>query len=308
MLLEEAFVCLQDNFVGYKETKMKNMVVLVLVCILLSACLISLLLCRRKRETYNQTIAVYGANFGGYRDEISSKILSDCVRDRTVDYFFYTDQELNCPGWKIRHPNKVPGDHIMDSNRWTSKATKWIVPDELRSYDIIVWVDSKLFPMREYSRSTILNMLSTYPDKDLIMLEHPYGRRTSIGEMHETVSRGFENRSDKVEDFYNILSDFVDPVPLADTCQLIMKGSPSLFRMLETVYDTLERFELKRDQCVFNYALVESGYPVTKVQVTPDMPILRPVANANTGVFQKNRDAEKKVIEDIASEKCKTNF
>ena len=303
MLQEEAFVCLQDNFVGYKETVMKNIIVLIVVCILLTACLISLLVCHRRREGYNQTIAVYGANFGGYRNEISKQKLTDCARDRTVDYFFYTDQEdLECQGWKMRYPDKLPGDHIMDSNRWMSKATKWKVPDELRSYDIIVWIDSKLFPMN-YTRSTVLDMLTMYPDKELFILEHPYGRQTSLGEMHETVSRGMENRSNKVEEFYNKLSDFKDPIPLADTCQLIMKNSPELLRMLEIVFETLKHFELKRDQCVFNYALVQSGYPASKVCITSNMPIKRPVSNAHKGVFQKTRDAEKKVIRDITSAK-----
>ena len=276
---------------------------LILICIVLTVCLVSLLVYNTTREGYNQTIAVYGANFGGYRDEISNKKLSDCVRDRTVDYFFYTDQgDLACHGWNIRRPNKLPGDHIMDSNRWTSKHTKWKVPPELHSYEIIVWVDSKLFPM-DYSRSVITDLFSMYPEKELFILEHPYGRQTSMGEMHETVSLGMENRSTKVEEFYNLLSDFKDPVPLSDTCQLIMKNSPKLLHMLETVFNTLKEFELKRDQCVFNYALAKSGYPISKVCITPDMPIKRPVANAQTGVFQKIRDAERKLIKDIASAK-----
>ena len=282
---------------------MKNTIVLIIISILLTACLISILCCRGKREGYHQTIAVYGANFGGYRNEISRQKLSDCKLDKSVDYFFYTDQlGLNCDGWKMRFPSKVAGDDIMDSNRWMSKRTKWLVPEELHSYDIIVWIDSKLFPMK-YSRETITDMFAEYPDKELFILEHPYGRKTSIGEMHETVSIGVENRSEKVEEFYNILSDFDDPVPLADTCQLIMRNSPEVIHLLETVFNTLKEYGLKRDQCVFNYALAHSGYPVSKVCITRNMPITRPVLNHMNGVFRKTRESERKVIEDIASAK-----
>ena len=112
---------------------------------------------------------------------------------------------------------------------------------------------------------------------------------------------GVENNSDKVEEFYNILSDFKDPIPLADTCQLVMRNTPQLLEMLENVFNTLRHFELKRDQCVFNYALVQSGYPVSKVCITPNMPIGRPILNPGRGQFQKAQDAEKKVIKDILS-------
>ena len=275
---------------------MANTILLLILTGILAVLLVAVVL-NQVRERYEPTVAVYGANFGSYRNEISSKKLKDCKLDPSVDYYFYTDDRLlEGEGWTMRYPDMLPGDDIMDSNRWTSKATKWLVPNEILKHNIIVWVDSKLFPI-SYTRREITYLFKNNPDKDLFILKHPYGRVTSFGEMHETVSRGIENSSERVEDFYNILSDFKDPVPLADTCQLVWRNRSETVNLFREVFKTLREFELKRDQCVLNYVISKVNYPVPRICITPDMPITRPVLNGRKRT-EELREAEIDVIKE----------
>ena len=89
-------------------------------------------------------VAVYGCNFGNFRGELD-KGIDKIIFDPKIDYYFFTDNEkMETKNWKKVIYNKVKGDNIMDSNRWSSKNVKFNLPDVLKKYDIIVWYDSKI--------------------------------------------------------------------------------------------------------------------------------------------------------------------
>ena len=49
----------------------------------------------------------------------------------------------------------------MDSFRWTSKYVKFILPNKLKDYDIIIWIDnSQLFNLNKYKYNDIIQLFN----------------------------------------------------------------------------------------------------------------------------------------------------
>ena len=87
-------------------------------------------------------IITFGFN---YRNELD-KGIDDINTCDDIDYYFFTDNiNLKSNKWNIiiipLHKND---NNIMDNNRWTNKYVKFILPDILKKYDIVIWCDSKV--------------------------------------------------------------------------------------------------------------------------------------------------------------------
>ena len=63
----------------------------------------------------------------------------DLFTEKTISGEEYN--KLN--GWNICNVKLLEKNEIMDANRLTSKYIKFLLPEKLKNYDIIVWVDSK---------------------------------------------------------------------------------------------------------------------------------------------------------------------
>ena len=128
---------------------------------------------------------------------------------------------------------------------------KFELPENLKEYDIIVWMDSK--KLRKVIYSNICGLFDKYPNYDIINYKHP--TRSSIQEeLKCTIRHNLENRNsglsflDKIKDFK---SDFVMP----DTCVIVRRNISIVNEAFRKCYQILNEFNLKRDQNVYNFAL-----------------------------------------------------
>lgn len=146
-------------------------------------------------------IAIYSCNFGNYRNEF--KNYQNVVFNDNIDYFLFTDKVLNddekikLKKWKIINIEYSNHNEIMDKYRWTTKYVKFILPKELETYDIIMWIDSKLFnkkykiyKMNMYAK--INQILVTYPNGIIYNKKHPE-RTTVHEELNITMNLNLEN-------------------------------------------------------------------------------------------------------------------
>lgn len=205
-------------------------------------------------------IALYSCNFGNYRNEFSNYF--DAILDNNFDYFLFTDRELNdiekekLSNWKIYKINLLPSDDIMDSYRWTSKYIKFILPNELKDYDIIIWSDNKKIKYIKnigINYENIIKLLDKYPKDSIFNLEHNY-RKTIQDEIITTINSKFENKIPG-EIFYEIMKDYKSNFNLVDTCLIIRKNNQQINDVFKYCFDLLKEHKLKRDQNIYNYGL-----------------------------------------------------
>ena len=205
-------------------------------------------------------IALYSCNFGNYRDEFSN--FYNTIFDKNIDYFLFTDKKItdeeeieNLKNWNICNIDILPSDEIMDGCRWTSKYVKFILPENLRKYDIIIWSDSKNFKKNIFSQITyekIIERLNNYPNYDVFNWKHPE-RNTAQEELLETIHYNLENK-EPGEYFLNFIKDHVSKFNLPDTCIIIRKNNLIINEVFEYCFELFKKFKLKRDQNIYNFA------------------------------------------------------
>lgn len=208
-------------------------------------------------------IALYTCNIGNYRDEF--KNYYNAVLDQNIDYFLFTDQKLTnieinkLHNWTICKVDVLPSDNIMGSNRWTSKYIKFILPEILKSYDIIVWNDSKNYNaenisiMGSVTYQDIMKVLTKYPNAYIINLQNQF-RKTPQEELKETIKLKYENK-EPGHVFLNYIKNFVSSFCLVDTCFIIRKNNIKVNETYENCFNALKEYNLKRDQNIYNYVL-----------------------------------------------------
>ena len=206
-------------------------------------------------------IAVYSCNFGNYRNEFA--YYYNTQFDDNIDYFLFTDRKLHqnemikLQKWKVCHMNTLPSDHIMDGSRWSSKYIKFILPAELSSYDIIVWIDNKRFVekdnMNTLTYDQIMNILHTYPKRAIFNVNNLHRQRIQQ-ELQETVKIGYENEEAAYK-FLEVVKHYTSTFGLTDTCVIIRKNTPQVNEAFAYCYELMKTYGLKRDQNVYNYAM-----------------------------------------------------
>ena len=60
----------------------------------------------------------------------------------------------------------------MDEYRWTTKYIKFVLPDILKKYDYILWIDSNMMNL-SIIYINILNLIEKYPLVDIFNNKHP---------------------------------------------------------------------------------------------------------------------------------------
>lgn len=211
-------------------------------------------------------ICIYSCNFGKYRSEIKIGIDTIFFYD-SIDYYFFTDDtNITSKKWKIINIPMIPGDNIMDSYRWTSKYIKFITPDIIKEYDIIIWCDSKCFirPDRRITidPNTIINFFSN-TNYDIVNMKH-FARNTPHEEIVETMRLNLENEQNVLK-FSEKIKDITYNYPLPETCIILRRNNETTNNLMEHVYNLLKQYGLKRDQNVFNHAIYEVNYPIDKL-------------------------------------------
>jgi hypothetical protein len=206
-------------------------------------------------------MALYSCNFGNYRNEF--KNLYNVVLDKNIDYYLFTDKKLThmdlikLQGWNIIFMKLMPPDDVMDSFRWTAKYVKFVLPDVLKKYDIVIWVDNKRFlpndKMNVISYDQVNNIINRYPESDVFNLKHQI-RTTIQEEIKETIKLNLENKFSGKQ-FLDYLKDYKSAFDLVDTCVIIRKNNPIVNNAFDECLRFMKISKLKRDQNMYNYVL-----------------------------------------------------
>jgi hypothetical protein len=207
-------------------------------------------------------LAIYTCNFGDYRNEI--KLYYNCFFDKNIDYFLFTNKkftevEINkLQNWNICNIDTLESDDIMDGFRWTSKYVKFILPENLKEYDVIIWVDNKKIPeLVKLTYENIIKIINKYPASDVFNLKHP-DRKTAQEELLETIRTDVENKQ-AGEYFLNYIRGFISKFDLPDTCIIIRRNNLLINETFEHCFNLMKKYKLKRDQNIYNFAFDEKN-------------------------------------------------
>lgn len=203
-------------------------------------------------------VALYSCNFGNYRNEIILYFQNMCF-DKNIDYFLFTDYKFTednlnkLKNWNICNIDTLEGDGIMDKFRWTSKFVKFILPEKLKQYDIIIWVDNRMIPdLPKLTYDTITKLINKYPTGNVFNLKHKL-RNTCKAEVLETIHCDIENRV-AAEYFLKHIENYISTFNLPDTCIIIRRNNVLTNEAFENCFKLLKEYKLKRDQNMYNYA------------------------------------------------------
>jgi len=214
-------------------------------------------------------IAIYTCNFGNYRNEFSF-FYNNTFFDKNIDYFLFTDKIISkeenrkLNNWNICNISLLESDEIMnimdtmDMNRLTSKYVKFVLPDKLENYDVIVWVDNKMISkpniINNLTRNKIINLFQSY-NTLVFNIKHPE-RKTMQEELALTIKLGVEN-TEPGKQFLQHIHNYVSKFDLPDTCLIIRKNHSKVNEAFEHCFALMQKYKLKRDQNIYNYALDE---------------------------------------------------
>jgi hypothetical protein len=68
----------------------------------------------------------------------------------------------------------------MNGFRWTSKHVKFILPEKLKKYDIVVWIDNKMVHnLHKLTYEIITKIINKYPTSDVFNLKRPYRKNST---------------------------------------------------------------------------------------------------------------------------------
>jgi hypothetical protein len=214
----------------------------------------------------NNKIAIYSCNFGNYRNELCHNNLNLSKFENDIDYYFYTDDSsLKSDRWNIILTETFSS--YMDEFRSTSKFIKFILPKELEKYDIVIWLDNKCLPTCIKSRD-IATLFVRYKYVKLFNLKHPI-RNTIKEELDITISYGVENNI-KGNEFHEIIKDWIDNIPLSDTCKIIRVNDNSTKNLFKYIYELLNKYQLKRDQNIYTYGISKfNDFDISQIYFLP---------------------------------------
>jgi hypothetical protein len=206
-------------------------------------------------------IAIYSCNFGNYRDEF--KHYYNVQFDDKIDYFLFTDRNLNqkeiirLGKWKICTIPALRSDKVMNGSRWMCKHVKFILPNELSTYDIVIWIDNKRFiqkdKMNTITYDQIMEIINKYPKRVVFNVHHLLRRRIQQ-ELQETIRVGCENPNG-AKKFLEVVKHYVSTFELTDNCVIIRKNNQQVNEAFAYCFELMKTYELRRDQNVYNYAM-----------------------------------------------------
>lgn len=218
-------------------------------------------------------VCVYSCNFGKYRDE--TKNIHNVSFKENVDYYLYTDDTtLKSTKWNIIHCDLKPGNTNINSYRRTSKYIKFVTPDLIKRYDIIIWCDTKCLDILNTLTLTAIYSLFESSEYKLVNLFHPV-RKTPQEEMNVTLRVGVENKTNGTQ-FLNETKQLKYDTMLPNTSFIIRKNDTATNELFEHVYTLLETKGLKRDQNVYNHAIYECTYPSKHIYMIRNSSTLKP--------------------------------
>ena len=207
-------------------------------------------------------IAIYSCNFGNYRNEIINSI-DDMETNKNIDYYFFTDnKEIKSDIWNIIIVPLQEELEFIDANRHTAKYVKFIVPEILKQYEKIIWVDSKVIAgkiISDFSEEKINNVFKkSINNNSLFIMKHPW-RKTLQEELNFSIRCNVENKI-QGELFKNKITDLKFNTHLLDSCCIMYNNSSENISLFKKIYDVLIYNGLKRDQNIISYIFYVENY------------------------------------------------
>ena len=203
------------------------------------------------------SIAIYSANFGNYRNEIKDGI-DNIFFDKNIDYYFFTDNaKITSNKWNVILQPLQPKLDFINSFRHTSKYLKFVVPKILHKYDIIIWIDSKSLKLLKCSNEKIMDLFAPL-NYSFFILRHPH-RKTAQQEIKATCYSEQEEVNNG-NAFLNKIRHIKFGIDLPDTTCLIYKNTADNILILQRIYDSLMANGLRRDQNVIQHVFLENNY------------------------------------------------
>lgn len=220
-------------------------------------------------------IAAYGCNFGNYRNELRNG-LDNIIFDNDIDYYFFTDAtNLSSSKWKIVNVEIMESDDVMTGFRWTSKFVKFVLPDILKEYDVVVWIDSKVLCSQklQFTKESITQILQA--DTKLVFKKHP-GCNSIQQELLNTINSKLENHISGTQ-FLKEITNTTFKTLHPDTDFIIRKTDEETNALFNHIFNLLKNKKLKRDQNIVSYAIDDFNYSPSNICFIEHSSIAKPV-------------------------------
>jgi len=202
-------------------------------------------------------ICVYSANFGNYRNEVSLNNLSNINFSKDIDYYFFTDMNIDIDStickWKVIKVPLLEDLDFINKYRHTAKKYKFCIPDILKSYDYVIWCDTKSFKKIKNLNFDKIKKLIKSKNKTIFFIKH-HSRENTIQELKETLRRGYEQK-DHVNKFKNKIKNIKFNSKLPDSTVIIRKIDEHTNKIFKKIYKNIIKNKLCRDQNIIQYVL-----------------------------------------------------
>lgn len=204
----------------------------------------------------NLSIVIYSANFGNYREELKNGI-DNIFFENGIDYIFFTDnKEIKSEYWNIIYVDLQPELEFIDAFRHTSKYIKFLVPEIIKKYDIIIWIDTKNLDKIFFDKNQIIKLF--YNKNNIFFIKHEC-RINAQEELEATIYYRMEH-FDNGNIFLNEIRNINFTACLPDTTCIVYMNTLDNILLLRDVYDTLILKGLRRDQNVIQYVWLKNNY------------------------------------------------
>ena len=196
-------------------------------------------------------VAVYTANFGNYRNEVSVDRMNKVKFQKKIDYYFFTDSNIKCK-WNIQKVTLEKELDFMNKYRHTSKKYKFCLPKILHSYDYVIWCDTRSLKNIDNLSLDKIKRLITKSKKSIFLIKHPE-RDNAIQELDKTLQLRLEKR-EYVNNFKNKIQNIKFNSQLPDSTTIIRKVDDYHNKCFTEIYNIQLKNKLCRDQNIIQYA------------------------------------------------------
>lgn len=232
-------------------------------------------------DTNKTEFALFASIFGNYRNEEKNidKVLQPFTKF-DVDRFLFTDSTTigNVSGWTVVH---VPtyGKYVngIPESRINTKRIKFTGHPVLIPYRYHIHVDTShtaLTMLDKFMTNGLMKYVKCHPSKALFVRNHP--DRTTVQEEINILKNMplLQPRSplDKWENYIKKMYKQLNRVPLVETNVWVLDTKHTLFRrQWASIYETLFKWGLWRDQLVNAYALINMQDKVEHISLNKKM-------------------------------------
>ena len=216
-------------------------------------------------------VALYSCNFGNYRNELQNGI-DHFFCDSTYDMYFFTDaKDLKSTRWNVVQYKKPKGNEFIDENRLANKQVKFLTPEILKDYDILIYIDSKYVKSNKvgWPKSGPLPFFETIVIKlkdHFVLHEKHDARKTVHEEMAELFRRKTLENNTELYRYFHKTKNIQVNIPLVELGFIVRRNTPLVNALFRETYNELVKNRLRRDQIVYPIVVSKTNFPVHKMK------------------------------------------